>query len=359
MLALLLLAGCDPSPPFDQLPLRDALCADPEVIASLPETSRIQLGTRFEGARENDVTIDRFATSNASTPATLVVVLDGVRQRRRGESLIVGLLSDGAAWAIKDSAGPSHPAPIPLVEGAAAAASATMERRALEGAAGTAVRELLAASGAHHLHRVVGWPVGAVAIDDTVYVNASWLVSLAPAAEESIDGGALDGSASHGGPGATVTFRPEVGSPSQSPKGTSPTSATRTSALRGELTSANRSDAGVPVQPPGSDSPLPTVSDQADACSQCAAGCDTSGSDSCDSSDDSSNACDTSGDASDGSSTDSCDTTSDDSSASCASTGDGADAASCQVAHGRGHTSSGTRIWLIAPLAFLLLKRRS
>jgi hypothetical protein len=356
--ALLLLAGCDQSPPFDQLPLRDALRADPDVIASLPETSRIQLGARFEGARENDVTIDRFATSNASTPATLVVVLDGVRLRRQGESLIVGLLSDGAAWAIKDCAGPSQAAPLPPFEGAAAAATATMERRALEGEAGAAVRALLAASGAHHLHRVVGWPVGAVAIDDTIYVNASWLVSLAPVNEESIDGGAVDGSASHGGFVASAPFHPALGSTWQSPQGTSPPSATRTSVVRGVLASGNRSDAGVPVQPPGSDPPSPTVSDTADACSQCAAGCDTSGSDSCDSSDDSSDACDTSADASDGSSTDSCDSTSDDSSASCASAGDGTDAASCQVAHSRGHTSSGTRIWLMAPLAFLLLKRR-
>ena len=365
--ALLLFASCDQAPPFDQLPLRDTLRADPEVIASLPEPARIQLATRFEGARAKDVTIDTLATSEGSTPAALVVALDGVRQRRLGEALIVGLLSNGSAWAIRVCAAPPQVSPLPPIEGAPAAATATLERRALESKAGAAVRVLLAASGAHHLHRVGGWPAGAVAIDDTVYVNASWLVSLAPASEETMDGGVVDGSASNGGPMATGGFQPAVGGPLQGPQGTSSTSATRTSALRGELTSATQSDAGVPAQPPGSDSPSPTVSDDADACSQCAAGCDTSGSDSCDSSDDSTdacnssdsnNGCDTSAEAADGSSTDSCDTTSSDGSASCASAGDEADTASCQIAHGRGHKSSGTRIWLMAPLAFLLLKRR-
>ena len=356
--ALLLLAGCDQTPPFDQLPLRDTLRADPDVIASLPETSRMRLAARFEGARANDVTIDTLEPSNASTPAALVVALDGVRQRRQGEALIAGLLNKGAAWAIRDCAAPSQAAPLPPFDGAPVAATATMERRALESEAGVAVRALLAASGAHHLHRVVGWPAGAVAIDDTVYVNGSWLVSLAPASEETMDGGAVDGSVSPGGPVATGTLQPAAGGPLQSPPGTSSTSATRTSALRGGLIPANHSDAGVSVQPTGSDSPAPTASDTADACSQCAGSCDTSGSDSCDSSDDSSNACDSGAEGTDGSSTDSCDTASDDSSASCSSAGDGADAASCQVARGRGHKSSGTRIWLMAPLAFLLLKRR-
>lgn len=365
--ALLLLAGCDQSPPFDQLPLRDALRADPDVIASLPETSRRQLAARFEGARAKDVSIDKLETSDGSPPAALVVALDGVRQRRQGEALIVGLVSNGAAWAIRDRSDLPQSSLLPAIEGAPAAATATMERLALAGEAGAGLRALLAASGAHRLHRVVGWPAGAVAIDDTVYVNAAWLVSLAPASDEKIDGGALDGSASLVGNVATGTFHPAVGGPFQSPPETSSSSTTSTSALRGVLTSANQSDAGVPVQPPGSDSPSPTVSDYADACSQCAAGCDTSGSDSCDSSDDSAdacnssdsgNGCDTSAEAADGSSTDSCDNTSADSSASCSSAGDEADAASCQVAHGRGHKSSGTRMWLMAPLAFLLLKRR-
>jgi hypothetical protein len=230
-----------------------------------------------------------------------------------------------------------------------------MEKRALESEAGAAVRALLAASGAHHLHRVVGWPAGAVAIDDAVYVNAAWLVSLAPASGKTIDGGADDGSVGQGGPAATGTFQPAVGRVLQSPQGTSSTPATATSDLRGVLASANQSDAGVPVQPPGSDSPSPTVSDTADACSQCAGSCDTSGSDSCDSSADSGDACDASAGTTDDSGTDSCDSASADDSASCSSAGDDA---SCQVAHGRGHRSSATRMGLMAPLAFLLLKRR-
>src|SRR5450631_3997531 len=101
-LASLFLAGCDQRPPFDQLPLRDALRAEPEVIASLSEPARIQLAARLEVARANDVIIDTLGTNEASTPAALVVALDGVRQRRQGEALMVGVISKGAAWANRD-----------------------------------------------------------------------------------------------------------------------------------------------------------------------------------------------------------------------------------------------------------------
>jgi hypothetical protein len=357
--ALFLLVGCDQGPPpFDELPLRDALHATPEVVASLPDSARVQLAARFDSARAKDDTTDELATSEGATPAAMVASLDRVRQGRKGEPLVAGVLNSGAAWPIRDLAYPPHAPVLPPIEGTFAATTATMETRSLHGEAGAAVRALFAASGAHHLYRVIGWPVGAVAIDDTVYVNASWLVSLAPVG---VDGGTTDGSAN---PGALVASgsgnNPASGTPLDG-IGTAPATHQPTSVQRGALTSANQGDAGVVQQPSGSGPPSPTAGDSLDACSGCAGACDSGDGDSCDAGDDGSDgsdACASSGDASDGGETDSCANASADGSDSCSGAGDGADAASCQILRGGERKSSGTRMWLLAPLAFLLLKRR-
>jgi len=380
MFAFVLLAGCaEGPPPFDQLPLRDALRADPEVVASLPERARLQLAKRFEAARAKDVVTDQLETSETRTPAATVVAFDGVRQHRQGEPLIVGVFGNGAAWPLADCLGdcaaPPQAPVLPPIEGTPAAATAAMEDQALEGEAGAAVRALLAASGAHHLYRVVGWPAGAVAMDDTVYVNAAWLVSLAPAGDEKVDGGA-DGGASSGAAGpvaleATGASNPSASSALLGPDKTSSANARPTSELRGARTSGNPGDAGVVQQPLGYDpqpqgtETQPSVGDLSDACGACASGCDSSSGDSCDSGDDSSDdsgdACASPAEASDGNSADACGSASADSadsSAACSGAGDGADAATCQLSHGRGHKHSGTRLWLCAPLGFLLLGRR-
>src|SRR5262249_30852738 len=52
--------------------------------------------------------------------------------------------------------------------------------RALEGDAGRTVRAAMLASHATRLVRVVGWPAALVAEGDAVYVNAAWLVAVAP-----------------------------------------------------------------------------------------------------------------------------------------------------------------------------------
>ena len=373
---LVLLAGCDQgSPPFDQLPLRDALRAAPEVIASLPESARIQLAVRLEAACAKDVAIDELPSSTTSTPAATVVALDRMRQHRQSEPLIIGVFSNEAAWAIRDCATAPGAPVLPPIEGTPAVATAAMEILALGSEAGEAVRALLAASGAHHVHRVVGWPAGAVAIDDTVYVNASWLVSLAPAGNEKMDGGAdggaIAGSASPGVIAPAGAVNPSVGGSLPDQEGTSLTwKASAVPKLRGALPSGDRGDAGVVQPPSGYDPQPPAGGDSADACVQCAAGCDTDSGDSCDSGDDpcaassddgsgdSSDPCASPAEASDGSSADACANTSDDDAAACSGAGEGADAASCQVSRGRGHKNSGTRIWLCVPLAFLLFWRR-
>jgi hypothetical protein len=378
VLVLVLIAGCDQgAPPFDELPLRDTLRAEPEVIASLPESARIRLAARLEAARMSDGAVDEFSANQATGTAALVVALDRVRQRRQGEPLMVGVVGDGAGWPIGDCASPSHLPVLPPIGGAPATATASMETQALETGAGAALRCLFAAAGASHLIRVVGWPAGAVAIDDTVYVNAAWLVSLARGGEEKMDGGAGDGSNSTGGnvAGGNVAGGNVAGGRSsllsgdsaQDPDGTAPAPGidTRARILSGALTAANRGDAGVTPQPsgqdPGQNPQAPPVGDAVDACAECASACDTSSEDSCDSSADSGgDSCDTSS-ADDGSSADSCNSASSDGSDPCsAGSADGGDeAANCQISRGRGHKSYGTRLWLLAPLAFLLFRRRS
>src|SRR5437764_541628 len=82
------------------------------------------------------------------------------------------------------------------------------------------LRGLVVAAHAQRLERVVGWPVAAVAVGDTVYVNGAWLVALAPSTSSAYgardaggcgdggcDGGAPDGGARADG-GATMNTGP-------------------------------------------------------------------------------------------------------------------------------------------------------
>lgn len=375
-LALLVLtAACDQgSPPFDQLPLRDALRAAPEVIAALPQPARVQLAVRFESARTKDAVIDRLEESPVGTPVTLVAALDRVRQRRQSDAIVTGVIYGGAAWPIRDLDVPAQAPVLPPLEGEPAAESARLEIRALQGQAGEDLRALLAASGAHHLYRVLHWPAGAVAIDDTVYVNASWLVSLAPADGEAIDGGSFDGAASSEGTGVGNSSHPSTATGPLGHWQPASAAADPAQAVTDVLSTVNQPDAGVAPQPPAP-AAQPSAGDVADDCSECAGSCDTSGCDSSNSGDDpcadssdsgddpcasgaaddpNADSCDSAG--SDGSA-DGCDTSSSDGGEACASAGDGGDAASCQISRGHGRKKSGTQMWLGAPLAFLLLRR--
>ncbi len=351
-IVLVLLVGCEQGPPpFEELPLRDALHADPDVVASLSDSARVTLAARFEAARAKDDRTDEVATGEAGLPIAMVAALDGVRVRRKAEPLAVGILSNGAAWSVRERAYPSHAPGLPPIEGTRAAATATMEERSLQGEAGAALRALLVASGAHRLYRVVGWPAGAVAIEDTVYVNGSWLVSLAPAGA---DGGAADGAAEPGI--AAAGGVPNSAAGAASPGGIAPAHVAPVEILRGALTSASRGDAGVVQQPSGAAPQSSSSGDVADSCATCAAGCDTGDGESCDSGDDS---CSSPSDDSYDGGGDPCATASDDGGGdACAGAGDGTDAASCQLSRGGRHGSSGTRMWLLAPLVFLLLRRR-
>jgi hypothetical protein len=376
-------AGCgDVTPPLDELPLRDALRADPDVVATLPEDARQRLAARLEAARTRDASRESMAAAGAGDdqPGLLVARADDARARRSQDPLIVGVIDAGDVRAVSDDDTPGAPAPLPPLEDAAAAAPVTpLELRALQGPAAGPLRALLARSGAHRLRRVVGWPVGAVAVGDSAYVGAAWLAALAPVDASGADGGASGVPSATPAGAAPAASAPLLASPS--PDAGSLAAQPAAAALPdapavGKDTPAPLyPDAGVQYPPPPPPPPPPPDPASGDACGAAADGCagcasadsnddacsDNSGGgdDSCNSGTD-----DASGDAcsnqSDGSSDDSCSNQSDGSDSSCSSSGDGGDT-NCQVSRGRkskGDRGSNRLVSLFGPLAFLLPRRR-
>ena len=369
---IVLLGGCgEGGPPLDELPLRDALRADPEVVAALPDDARARLAARLEAARTGDGMTDPLAGAVVAAPDALVTVLDRTRERRQAEPLMEGVVADGLASPIFDrigSDGTSTPA-LPAVEGEPATATASLEARALDGAAGASIRALLAVSRAGRLFRVVGWPVGAIAIGDVVYVDASWLVALAPIDGAGTDGG-LDSGPDGQGPSGSATNGP--GAPAPVPiapvgdAGALSSSAAAESAAAeqvalpnpqqiAEAAGAQNGDAGTTPPPPQpSPSSGPGFWDACAAVASCDSGGDGS-TDSCSGSTDDGSG-DSCGGSTDDGSGDSCSGSTDDGSAdACSAPPD--DGGGCQVARGGRRAHFGTVLWLLAPLGFLLGKR--
>lgn len=374
-LLLVALAGCDGgAPPFDELPLRDALRADPAVIATLSDDARQRLAGRLEAARTVDDPGDPIAGDLATTqPALLVTQADAARAQRSGDALIVGTIGAGMARALPNTAVES-PAPLPPLEIEATAPALTeLESRALQGRGATLLRGLIEISGAQHLRRVVGWPTGAVAIGDTVYVGAAWLAALAPMA--GIDGGADAGAPPpSGSASARNGLEANAGAPAAATAPASSASDNPDAGGNRAIPAADNvgtpygySDGGVVVvYPPSNPQPPPTSSSD-DSCGAAGGGCaacgaaSTDDSDSCDgSTDDGSDSCDSTDDGS--GSDDSCNSTGDGSDDSCNGTSGGAgDDTNCQVSRrGRQHGGTSPRMMLsvFAPLAFLLSRRQ-
>jgi hypothetical protein len=340
----LIIVGCGgDAPPLDELPLRDALRADPAVIASLDDVARERLAGRFEAARTDDGTVDEVA--NAATAATEVTALDDARALRSADALVVGQVADGVARPVGASAGTGIAGALPSLEGEVATSTAALEARALAGSAGALLRGLFATSGARRLERVVGWPAGAIAIGETIYVDAAWLVALAPV-ESGADGGATGGPPAPAGAAATVAAASALPDASSSAVAASLSSV----ALAQSGTSFDAGTVVVPPPPPPSSTSGPSFWD---ACSASSDGCDSTG-DSCDTGD-GSDSCSGGGDGYDDGS--SCSGSGDDGSgAACSAPPD--DGADCRAAPGRGHPRDAAIVWLLAPLGFLLGKRR-
>ena len=100
LLLAVTVAGCaGGGPPFDELPLRDALHADPEVVAALPDDARARLASRFQTAGARDTASDPVETL-AVVPSLLAGDADTARQRRSADALVIGLIGGGAAQAL-------------------------------------------------------------------------------------------------------------------------------------------------------------------------------------------------------------------------------------------------------------------
>jgi uncharacterized membrane protein YgcG len=351
--------------------LRDALRADPAVVAALPDGARARLATRFEVTRSKDRTIETVTDDPMATPETRVAQLDRVRQRRQAEPLLLGVMAADAAWAIEGDSLPSGEVHLPPLEGARASTTAAIEARALAAHAGVELGLLLAASGAHRLERVVGWSVGAVAIDDTIYVNGAWLVALAPA---ELDGGvAIDG-------GVTVTGGARKPAPAGSgPSGSRPSAEPDPqAAIRNTPAPRHSTDAGTASPPTSTPQPSenadPATAELCNACAEGCASCDVQGcadngggdgsydgtedgtDDPCAaSSDDSSDSCDSDSQTAD----DSCDSGSQSTGDSCDSGGGSMDGGGeCQVGRVPRSKPSHTLAWMVAPLGYLTFRRR-
>jgi hypothetical protein len=360
-LCLVVLAlGCgEGGPPLDELPLRDALRAEPAVVAGLPPEARTRLAARLEAARKVDLTSDRLG-AGTPTPEALVGALDRLRVERQADPLLAGIIADGLAWPIAEPS-PFNGAssPLPPIEGEPAGETASLETRSLDGAAGASLRALLAASGARHLWRVSGWPIGAIAIDGTVYVNGSWLAALAPENGSAVDGGSDGPAASGGGPtglgGATVPESPvssalgreadaspeSSGDPSPADAGVEQAPSTKPLQIA-EAASGSAGDGGVVIVVPPTTSPPPPPPNGpsvGDACGAGADACDSTDTSSCDGTDDGSD--DSCGGGTDDGSDDSCSMPPD-------------DGGGCQIARGGHRARFGTVLWLLAPLGLLL-----
>lgn len=365
--------GCEQAaPPFDELPLRDALRADPGVVASLPAESRVRLAARFEAARAADVKVDELPDDPGAAPvpaATWVELADRVRQARAAEPLLLGLIHERAAWPVAGDQGSA--APLPTLQGPAAGATRDLEERALTGHAGVELRILMAASGARRLERVVGWPVGAVALDDTVYVDAAWLVVLA-SSDDARAGQALDGGASEAGPpsgagsaGGLLPDGRDAGSPENALSSTlRDLPATRRDAgASSSSTSTGWSSPSTSSSTSSSTSP-PQVDPAAvqDACDTCASSCaDDQSTDVGDATgagyDDS--GCDSGGDGGDDTTTSGgCDSGEGDTANSCAADSGGESEGGCHVLPRPRRHRQTPSAWLWTPLGYLFLRRR-
>ncbi len=371
LLLLLTVVGCaGAAPPFDELPLRDTLRAEPDVVAALPDDARARLGARFQAAGAGDTSSDAIAVAGA-TGARLAAEVDGARQARAADALVVGLVGGGAAQALPAGTQARGSSPLPPLEGVPATSTADLEAHALNGAAGASLRELLAATHAQRLQRVVGWPVAAIALGDTVYVNGAWLVALAPSAsvagggarcgDAGCDGGALDGGApSDGGAmdaggstragGATMDGGTSRDAGAMRPGGSGPDAGAggrpwQPPAYTPPPYTPPPAYTPPPVYtpPPSSDPSTDDLNDAAAAADGCAALADVCAS------------------ADDGSADDSC-SGEDDGSGSSDCSGpppdEGSGGADCRTAPGRGHTSVPTMLWMFAPVAYLWNRKR-
>jgi hypothetical protein len=199
--AVLLLAGCgQDAPPYDDLPLRDALRATPEVVAGLSFETRHELAERLDAAGRNDDGTMTFGLPETVTIDTLARVADEAREDQEQDALIVGeIVAQPSDFSLRsenideETLGRVVVGPI-FLRGRPGAQTVPLEDVALRGRAGKWLRELSGRAHTKQMVRTTGLPLGAWAFEDTLYVNASWLVAMAALEEDVIVPGPVNGS---------------------------------------------------------------------------------------------------------------------------------------------------------------------
>jgi hypothetical protein len=179
------LTGCaGDTPPFEELGLREALEADPQVIAALAHADGAALAQRFEDARRAAAASPRASIAPQATVASKVIAIDAALAGEHRDALIVARLDENdSGSALQPMMERKKGDPI-KIEGMPPE-TAALENRALEGPAGEALRALAEKTGTTHFERVTRWPVAAVAAHRTIYVNGAWLVALGALDESS------------------------------------------------------------------------------------------------------------------------------------------------------------------------------
>jgi hypothetical protein len=167
---------------LEQLELRDALLAEPAVIAGLPRVAQQRLAGRFWAGVALDAPVQSMAPVQTTAPEQRLRRMDAQRQQQGQDAFLMG---QWAQTAVAETLTPFYrPArsapssPLPALVGAATA-TAAQEARALAGRAGAAIEDLIKYSGITQLERVTGWPAAVLAIDDRLYINGAWLTAVA------------------------------------------------------------------------------------------------------------------------------------------------------------------------------------
>lgn len=199
--------GAD-APPLSELELRDALRADPAILAQLGASDCQQLAGRMEQAREQPEP-DDAPMPTAGGPSQLVQTLDGQRSQHGKDALVLGRLTPQAGAVTLAAAtvtpGSAPPPPLWLLntpDRSADANVAAREQLALAGRAGRILAALQQKTGANTLVRVTQWPIAVVEHEGTLFVNAAWLIALS----------ALETPAAAGaGPGTVSAAIPQSG----------------------------------------------------------------------------------------------------------------------------------------------------
>ncbi|HEY6461699.1 MAG TPA: hypothetical protein VIY73_16140, partial [Polyangiaceae bacterium] len=181
--------GCSAgaAPPYADLTLRDALGADPAVIADLPPDQRSAIADRFASQSATDAPSADVPLAGPATPQEALRAMDDARRAAGSDALVLAQLAphDGTLGATPlevpgSLADTPAPCGLPPLEGEPATTKTRdAESRALGGEAGCIVASAMHAAGATRLVRVTQWPAGLAVVGQVAYVNAAWLVAMA------------------------------------------------------------------------------------------------------------------------------------------------------------------------------------